>query len=303
MHRDSRGYFYRSVRHGKRVAREYFGNSPLAERLAALDEVERKEALQSRALQQQERAPLDELDARIKAVCSASDVVLREALQDAGYHQHARGQWRKRRQMPNEAQEAQGGSQIEVEANRMTKLKETGDKIRPLLEAARSDPKAASQVMALFEESGTMSKMVEGAGNMAEQARLAMVKQYLGSDQLTIQLTERKMEQMRCELCGPNPTPLERLLVERIILCWFHLNSQETLAASREINRKEIGSMTLAQADHYQKQIDRAHKRYLSAIKALATVRKIQLPNVQVNIGEKQVNIGTVNGAPLLEGG
>jgi hypothetical protein len=37
--------------------------------------------------------------------------------------------------------------------------------------------------------------------------------------------------------------------------------------------------------------MDRAHKRYLSAIKTLATVRKLALPVLQVNIAKKQVNV------------
>jgi hypothetical protein len=37
--------------------------------------------------------------------------------------------------------------------------------------------------------------------------------------------------------------------------------------------------------------MDRAHRRYLSAIKTLATVRKLALPVLQVNIAKKQVNV------------
>ncbi len=37
--------------------------------------------------------------------------------------------------------------------------------------------------------------------------------------------------------------------------------------------------------------MDRAHNRYLSAIKTLATVRKLALPILQVNIAKKQVNV------------
>jgi hypothetical protein len=37
--------------------------------------------------------------------------------------------------------------------------------------------------------------------------------------------------------------------------------------------------------------IERAQRRYLGAIKALAQVRKLGVPAVQVNIGEKQINM------------
>jgi hypothetical protein len=50
-------------------------------------------------------------------------------------------------------------------------------------------------------------------------------------------------------------------------------------------------SMTLPLGTYYQKSIDRAHKRYLSALKALVEVRRLVLPAVQVNIARKQVNV------------
>ena len=37
--------------------------------------------------------------------------------------------------------------------------------------------------------------------------------------------------------------------------------------------------------------MDRAHRRYLTAIKTLAIVRKLALPVLQVNIAKKQVNV------------
>jgi hypothetical protein len=49
-------------------------------------------------------------------------------------------------------------------------------------------------------------------------------------------------------------------------------------------------SMTLAQADYYQRRMDKAHKRHLSAVRALAQIRKIG-PAVQINIAEKQMNL------------
>jgi hypothetical protein len=51
--------------------------------------------------------------------------------------------------------------------------------------------------------------------------------------------------------------------------------------------------MSLDQGDYYQRHQDRAHKRYLSAVRALAQVRRLLTPAVQVNIGGQQVNIGS----------
>src|SRR5262249_27073610 len=87
------------------------------------------------------------------------------------------------------------------------------------------------------------------------------------------------------ELAGPAPTPLERLLVERIAACWLHLHHLELIYASKE-------SMALELGIYFQRSLTAAQKRYLSAIKTLATVRRLALPVLigQVNIAGKQVN-------------
>jgi hypothetical protein len=43
--------------------------------------------------------------------------------------------------------------------------------------------------------------------------------------------------------------------------------------------------------DHWQRRIDRAHKRYRWVVKTLATARKLDLPTVRVNIARPQVNV------------
>jgi hypothetical protein len=44
---------------------------------------------------------------------------------------------------------------------------------------------------------------------------------------------------------------------------------------------------------YWQDRIDRALRRYPTAIKMLATIRKLAPPALQVNIAKKQVNISS----------
>ena len=89
---------------------------------------------------------------------------------------------------------------------------------------------------------------------------------------------------MREEIAGDNPSPLEQLLAERIVLTWLQIQLFEDLYASGMSK-----SMTIAQGNYRQKMIDQAHRRHLSAIRTLAQIRKLG-PAVQINIAEKQVN-------------
>ena len=75
--------------------------------------------------------------------------------------------------------------------------------------------------------------------------------------------------------------------MERVVSCWLHLYHLEILYAQKD-------AMSLELAGYYQKGIDRAHRRYLSAIKALAVVRRLALPVLlaQINVaGKQQVNV------------
>ena len=51
------------------------------------------------------------------------------------------------------------------------------------------------------------------------------------------------------------------------------------------------GDSTHHQCSFYQKWQDRSQRRFLSAVKALAQVRKLMGVNVQINIAEQQVNV------------
>jgi hypothetical protein len=119
---------------------------------------------------------------------------------------------------------------------------------------------------------------------MALQVQATLVHKAAGTNLFFGQGLEAKMARLRADLAGPDPTPLERLLAERIALCWLALHDAEARYAQAE-------DLTIKRAEFWQHRIDCAHRRYLTAIKTLATVRKLALPALQVNIARKQVNI------------
>lgn len=121
-------------------------------------------------------------------------------------------------------------------------------------------------------------------GNLARQAEKSLLAVCCGTNLLFREVIARKMQELRAELAGPDSTPVERLLAERAVGCWLHLHHLETTRAAKE-------SMEIPLALYYQRAIDRAHKRYLSALKALVEVRRLASPVLQVNIARKQVNV------------
>ena len=98
-------YYTRSRRVHGRVRREYFGCGDVAQLAAETDATLREARAARRQLraerQREERTRHDEMYAAILGPLDALDAMCRMAmrreLEAAGYHQHDRGEWRKRR--------------------------------------------------------------------------------------------------------------------------------------------------------------------------------------------------------------
>lgn len=95
---------------------------------------------------------------------------------------------------------------------------------------------------------------------------------------------EQRMTGLKARLSRENQTPLESLLIQRIVMCWLDVQDHE-------LRYSNLGDTTFANYEFRSRMLDRAQKRYLSAVKALAFIRKLEIPAIQVNIGEKQVNV------------
>lgn len=121
-------------------------------------------------------------------------------------------------------------------------------------------------------------------GDLARQAQLAVIGKFSGTNLLFKEVLTRKAAALRAELLGENGSPLERLLVDRVVACWLQVHCLETAQANRESETPEMGL-------YYQRCLSAGQKRFLAAIKTLAQVRRLAVPVLQVNIARKQVNV------------
>jgi hypothetical protein len=118
------------------------------------------------------------------------------------------------------------------------------------------------------------------AGHLARMA-LACAAAREG-DLLTREIYIRQMEKDAEELAGPNPSPLEKVLAERVAISRFRCYYYECLCVMGL--RKD----TLNVDAHKHKRLAAAQRDFLSACRTLAQVRKLELPFVQVNVADKQ---------------
>jgi hypothetical protein len=96
-------YYSRSRRVNGRVVREYVGSGEVARLAARTDAADRERRRAERAALRAREAELDALDAPLKQLDELADLVARAALEAAGFHRHNRGEWRRRRERPEEA--------------------------------------------------------------------------------------------------------------------------------------------------------------------------------------------------------
>jgi len=172
--------------------------------------------------------------------------------------------------------------------------KMTWDEFRGLVRRAEKGDKTSLPQLREAVKSGDYPNwsrwLRETLGNPAEWLSHSLAVWVGGKENLAMgEAVEGKLNQLRTELEGPAPTPMERLLAERAAFCWFAVNTYETLY-------NQSKDLTIRQAEFQIRRIESAHKRFLSAVATLARVRKLALPALQVNIGTNQVNVSRTEG-------
>lgn len=123
------------------------------------------------------------------------------------------------------------------------------------------------------------------AGDMVEKTANKLINHY-GGHYLVQASLKSAWESLPKELAQPGDGELERLLVQQVVLAWMKLAFIEY---QHEHNLTE-GSTTIKLADFWERRLNAAQRRYLRATETLGRIRRLNLPAVQINIGEQQVN-------------
>jgi hypothetical protein len=173
----------------------------------------------------------------------------------------------------------------ETTENRIEVFEERRDALK---RAANGDKSALPVVREYLDARGP------GYLEVFDLARISVrtqIKRIVGVEDLAAQeVLRRKAGALREEVVGSDPSPLERLLAERVVICWLQLHYAEQKYAEVALGNASA-DMAWAQEEWHQKRIDRLQRRYIGAIKGLAQVRKLLKPGIQINVAEQQVNV------------
>jgi hypothetical protein len=151
----------------------------------------------------------------------------------------------------------------------------------------RADKGDESAILALRNVSEETPALWREFGDLSRQTRYALCQRIAGRNRYVEEATAKEAGRLRRAWAGDDPSPLETALAERIAACWLYLMHAEGSYTSR-MGQSDT-PLTWEEDERHRKRVEQAERRYLRSIKALAEVRRIQLPTVQLNVGEKQV--------------
>lgn len=105
---------------------------------------------------------------------------------------------------------------------------------------------------------------------------------------------KRDIEQKQKDLGYEYASPIEKILIDQVVLCWFRLNHIEIIHA-----RQQAESHTFTSGVYWDKKLSSAQRRLLKAMETLAKVQKhlaeANLREHQAKLSQRKATILTKN--------
>jgi hypothetical protein len=134
----------------------------------------------------------------------------------------------------------------------------------------QGDPAARAELRQALDEH---PRVWQTHANLALQAQEAWLGLAAGPDRLLREALRRHLEQLQADLAGPEPSPVERLLVGRAAALWLQVHQADLASA-----QARGASAPAAALRELQRRQESAERRFQAAIKQLAVVRKLLRP-------------------------
>jgi hypothetical protein len=174
---------------------------------------------------------------------------------------------------------------------------ETKGKLRELQalsdQAKDGDKEARKELRRVLRASSP--EVVARASDFARSGQRILAQTIASGEPLMEEALVTRLDLMRAEVAGENPTLLEVLLTERVVSSWLVVEVLEALMNAQLKRGDGVPRAPTSYLKFIIGWLESAHRRYLSAIRELARVRKLQnnTPGVQVNT---QINLATIDG-------
>jgi len=170
--------------------------------------------------------------------------------------------------------------------DRLAELEALSDKARD------GDKEAMRELRQALRESSP--EIVARASDFALTGQRVLAETIAGDEPLREEAIVTRLELMRAEVAGENPTPLEVLLTERVVSSWLVVEVLEALMNAQLRRGDDVPRAPTSYLKFIIGWLESAHRRHLSSIRELARVRKLQsnVPRIQYNT---QINLPTTS--------
>jgi hypothetical protein len=140
------------------------------------------------------------------------------------------------------------------------------DPLDAILERARQgDETALPELKQVLDDNPSIWRHSFSLVALSERSWLQKIA---ANDLLAFESIRRQVEQLKLDLIGTSPAPLEKLLADRIAASWLGVQYAEMAEAFGDATGGKVARMRLTQ-------LESGHRRFLSAIKALSVARRL----------------------------
>jgi hypothetical protein len=247
-------YYYHKFKSSDKVCSIYGGSGERGELFATWASTLQmdRDSLRDRshAVTEAERRLIRSVEQRLIDYYNDVETLFLRSMEAAGYYLHRR-QWRRKGRI--------------TMANR--------DQI-PSFEAIGAALRA-EQAKRTFDNSTDQDTLITYYKGDPSKTSFELLIYLLSHDEFQREAFRRQAQKRREELAGPDPSPIERTLAARAVICAFDLSYCDICVLKAYILEER------ATAALYDRRRHRAQKRYVSALKALETVRRVAAPDAQ----------------------
>lgn len=105
-------------------------------------------------------------------------------------------------------------------------------------------------------------------GDLARIAERAWIELLTNKDVLAAEAIQRQLNQLKTDLLGENPGPIEKLLGDEVVATYLETRFLQTLAA-------DSPAKTASGTNEWLKRAESAQKRHLASVRSLVEIRKL----------------------------
>ncbi len=163
--------------------------------------------------------------------------------------------------------------------------------LRTLVQRAKSGDRAALPRLRQYLDANP--RLWKGPGNVALQAQAAWINLVAGPNLHFRECMSRQVNQLKQDLAGKSPSPLESMLVERLITNWLQLGYIEAREAQADEKSEKWFALKM------QRQA-LAERQFRGAVNALVTLRDLASKPITVELHQQPVPAAPIE--PVVPG-